>query len=144
MIPLIRPIRRLLLLAGLLLSLSVQAQEFAFLNAADLVLNRQRLAQHNAPALTLTAWQQLQREADKALQQPLLSVTDKRLTPPSGTKHDYLSLSAYWWPDPAKANGPWQQRDGQVNPASKNDDSDGVRLAGSINQWRISSMARVA
>lgn len=140
--PLIRPIRRLLLLAGLLFSLACQAESFAFLNAADLALNRQRLAQHNAPGLTLTAWQQLQHEADKALKQPLLSVTDKRLTPPGGTKHDYLSLGAYWWPDPEKADGlPWRQRDGQVNPASKNDDSDGVRLATFTSRVQVLTLA---
>nr|WP_261123043.1 alginate lyase family protein [Serratia quinivorans] len=75
-------------------------------------------------------YQRLIRDADNALQKPLLSVTDKGLTPPSGDKHDYLSLGAYWWPDASKDNGlPWIRRDGQVNPASKNEQSDGVRLA---------------
>ncbi|CAI0822844.1 poly(beta-D-mannuronate) lyase [Serratia grimesii] len=75
-------------------------------------------------------YQRLIRDADSALQKPLLSVTDKGLTPPSGDKHDYLSLGAYWWPDANKPNGlPWVRRDGQVNPASKNAQSDGVRLA---------------
>ncbi|MCW1875798.1 alginate lyase family protein [Erwinia sp. INIA-01] len=106
------------------------AQEYAFLNDSDLVLNRQRLLQQQAPEPTLTAWQALHRAADKALKQPLLSVTDKGMTPPSGSKHDYLSLSAYWWPDGNKPDGlPWVKRDGHVNPASKNEQSDGVRLA---------------
>jgi len=106
------------------------AQGYAFLNDSDLALNRQRLAQQQAPELTLAAWQALHRAAEKALKQPLFSVTDKGLTPPSGSKHDYLSLSAYWWPDGSQPNGlPWIKRDGHVNPASKNEQSDGVRLA---------------
>lgn len=107
-----------------------QAAELAFLSLSDLQQVKQQLAQHQAAAPTLAAWQQLQREAQQALKHADPSVTDKGLMPPSGSKHDYLSLSAYWWPDAARPAGlPWQRRDGVVNPASKNDQSDGVRLA---------------
>ena len=35
--------------------------------------------------------------------------------PPSGDKHDYLSYSRYWWPDPEKNDGlPYIRRDGVV------------------------------
>lgn len=120
----------LLLLILSAFSPTLCAQDYAFLSASDLALNRQRLLQQQAPELTLAAWQTLHRSADNALKQPLLSVTDKGLTPPSGSKHDYLSLSAYWWPDSRQPNGlPWVKRDGRVNPASKNEQSDGVRLA---------------
>lgn len=106
------------------------ANDPAFLSLNDLQRVKQQLAQHQAAAPTLKAWQQLQQQADKALKHPNPSVTDKGMLPPSGSKHDYLSLSAYWWPDASKAEGlPWQRRDGEVNPASKNDQSDGVRLA---------------
>jgi hypothetical protein len=44
------------------------------------------------------------------------SVMDKTTTPPSGNKHDYLSLARYWWPS-ASANGcPYVRKDGQTNP----------------------------
>jgi hypothetical protein len=56
-------------------------------------------------------------DADTALKQSPLSVINKAVTPPSGDKHDYLSLAPYWWPDPARPNGlPYIRRDGQVNP----------------------------
>jgi hypothetical protein len=45
------------------------------------------------------------------------SVMDKAFTPPSGDKHDYMSLSPYWWPDPAQPDGkPYIRRDGEFNP----------------------------
>jgi DNA-binding response OmpR family regulator len=42
---------------------------------------------------------------DKALNAGPFAVTDKSATPPSGDKHDYMSLSPYWWPDPSKPDG---------------------------------------
>jgi hypothetical protein len=45
------------------------------------------------------------------------SVTYKDNTPPSGDKHDYMSLGPYWWPDPDKPDGlPYIRKDGVVNP----------------------------
>ena len=56
-------------------------------------------------------------EADKAMKQSPLSVMDKHATPPSGDKHDYMSLAPYFWPNPATANHlPYVRRDGQHNP----------------------------
>ena len=47
------------------------------------------------------------------------SVVEKTLTPATGNKHDYLSLSPYYWPDPTKPNGlPYIIHDGIVNPTS--------------------------
>lgn len=44
-------------------------------------------------------------------------VAGKKHTAPSGNPHDYLSLSPYWWPNPARPDGlPWVSRDGEVNP----------------------------
>ena len=51
-------------------------------------------------------------EAAKAMKTPLLSVTMKPQTPPSGDKHDYLSMAIYWWPDPKNPTGPYISRDG--------------------------------
>ena len=49
------------------------------------------------------------------------SVTDKTMLPPSGDKHDYLSLAPYWWPtQPMTPSNPWGcpyiQKDGQRDP----------------------------
>ena len=62
----------------------------------------------------------LRREADKALKAGPFSVMDKPRMPPSGDKHDYLSLAPYSWPNPETKDGlPYINRDGQVNPESE-------------------------
>ena len=56
-------------------------------------------------------------EAGRALVAGPFSVMDKKLVPPSGDKHDYMSTGPYWWPDPTKPNGlPYVRRDGERNP----------------------------
>jgi Alginate lyase len=45
------------------------------------------------------------------------SVVNKDAAPPSGDKHDYLSLAPYWWPNPDTPGGlPYVRRDGERNP----------------------------
>lgn len=119
-------------LAGTLAS--AQAQErsdpYAFLQQSTLEAVKRQLQQHVEKPQTRLAYTELIGQADKALKSANLSVTDKSMTPPSGSKHDYLSLSAYWWPDNNKSDGlPWVRHDGEINPASKGDDTDGLRLA---------------
>jgi hypothetical protein len=44
------------------------------------------------------------------------SVVFKDVVPPSGDKHDYLSYSRYWWPNPDTPDGlPYVRRDGKTN-----------------------------
>lgn len=51
------------------------------------------------------------------------SVIDKTIVPPSGSKHDYASLSIYYWPDPEKRDGkPYKCKDGKINPEVMNTD----------------------
>ncbi len=55
--------------------------------------------------------------ANYYLNAKVTSVMDKNQLAASGDKHDYLSLSPYFWPNPATSNGlPYVYRDGQVNP----------------------------
>jgi hypothetical protein len=69
----------------------------------------------------ITAYNQLLKDADKLLNYQPVSVMDKTDFPPSGNKHDYMSIGPYWWPDPAKPNGlPYIKKDGEVNPEVKN------------------------
>ena len=76
---------------------------------------RQRLRdgdQSLAPALG-----QLERDAQAALHAGPFSVVNKKVTPPSGDKHDYMSLAPYFWPNPDTTNGlPYVRRDGERNP----------------------------
>jgi hypothetical protein len=63
------------------------------------------------------AFERLLREAERALSLSPPSVTQKKHTPPTGDKHDYLSLAIYLWPNPDTTDGlPYVTRDGQVNP----------------------------
>ncbi|MGH9599065.1 MAG: alginate lyase family protein [Terracidiphilus sp.] len=64
-------------------------------------------------------------EADQAMRAGPFSVMDKKDTPPSGDKHDYMSLGPYWWPNPATKNGlPYIRHDGEVNPDRYKDSDD--------------------
>lgn len=68
----------------------------------------------------LPAYEILIANAEKALGQKAPSVMDKLRVPPSGDKHDYLSLGPYWWPDTTKTDGlPYIRRDGVVNPETR-------------------------
>lgn len=79
-------------------------------------LQRVRDAVRNG-RLVPPAVSKIRSDADQALKVPPLSVTDKKATPPSGDKHDYMSLAPYWWPDPKSPNGlPYIRRDGERNP----------------------------
>ena len=70
----------------------------------------------NAKSLNSEAAKYLIREADKSLTATLVTVMDKPMTPPSGDKHDYMSIGRYWWPDPKKVDGlPYIRKDGVVN-----------------------------
>ncbi len=65
-------------------------------------------------------YKSLLKEADKALEFGPVSVMEKLNTPPSGDKHDYMSLAPYHWPDPTKPDGlPYIRKDGQTNPEVK-------------------------
>jgi len=39
----------------------------------------------------------------------------------AGGRHDYFSEGDYWWPDPAKPDGPYVRRDGYSNPDNFNE-----------------------
>jgi Alginate lyase len=46
------------------------------------------------------------------------SIVEKPQIPPSGNKHDFFSLSPYYWPDPNNPKGPYILKDGHTNPES--------------------------
>ena len=75
------------------------------------------------------AYRDLTVRADKALAAKPGSVIDKRSTPVSGDRHDYVSLARYWWPDPANPRGPYRRRDGDTNPDIESDRFDRAALA---------------
>ena len=89
------------------------------LDANILERNKTRIA-NNDPEV-LAAYKQLIKDADnKALKFGPVTVMEKKATPPSGDKHDYMSLAPYFWPDPSKSDGlPYIRKDGQTNPEVK-------------------------
>ncbi len=81
------------------------------------------------------AQDRLVRAAEAALALGPFSVMQKARVPPSGDRHDFLSLAPYWWPDPSRPDGlPYIRRDGEVNPESKRgtDDAAFDRMSSSV------------
>lgn len=75
------------------------------------------------------AWTSLFAAADQALNGPTYSVVNKTRLPPSGDKHDYMSMGPYWWPDKTRPNGePYIRRDGEVNPERNGDGFDATTM----------------
>src|SRR5512140_508160 len=73
----------------------------------------------------LPAYKKLISSAEEAMKEGPFSVMQKKRTPPSGDKHDYLSMGPYWWPDTTKTGGlPYIRRDGKVNPETRDEQVD--------------------
>ena len=80
-----------------------------------LAANKEKIKAKDASLMP--AYNQLIIDADNALKFKAVSVMDKTDVPPSGDKHDYMSIGPYWWPDPSKPSGvPYIRKDGEVNP----------------------------
>ena len=89
----------------------------------------------------LPAYNALIRSADSALKAGPYSVMQKQTVPPSGDKHDYLSMAPYWWPDSTKPGGlPYVRRDGVMNPQTRID-HDGLRFGAMTNAVEALALA---
>ncbi len=100
-------------LCALLTMVSAGTFGQSILDAEHLAQVRKQL---NRPAYA-RAYQALKEQANRDLSMRPLSVMDKDYVPSSGSKHDYVSLSRYSWPDSSKPDGlPYIMRDGVSNP----------------------------
>ena len=64
-------------------------------------------------------------QAESALEDGPFSVMDKRGVPPSGDKHDYMTMAPYFWPNPETDDGlPYIRKDGEINPQTRDDFTD--------------------
>ncbi|WP_394132229.1 alginate lyase family protein [Shewanella maritima] len=118
------------------------AAEFVFLDEQQLQKNRTLLHSAKASSGMQQAYERLLQEADTAMAQTPFSVAHKGMTPPSGNKNDYLSISPYWWPDETKADGlPWIRHDGKTNPASKTEETDSRRIGNFTRSTRALALA---
>ncbi len=84
------------------------------------VLKQKKDAVANNDKSLSRSFKQLVKDADKAMAFGPVSVMEKVNVPPSGDKHDYMSLAPYFWYDSSKPNGlPYMRRDGVTNPEVK-------------------------
>jgi hypothetical protein len=128
-------------LVGVLESRSVAdgLPRLLILHANGLMQIKERL-QDSDPALA-PAFVKLKRDAQRALYVKPLSVTEKTFSTPTGSKHDYMSIAPYWWPNPATPNGlPFVRRDGEVNP-ERDQSSDRRRLGNVIHNVETLALA---
>lgn len=101
--------------------------EVFLMNGQQLICAKTAIA--NKDPQLVSALSYLVKKAETALEEGPFSVMNKIGTPPSGDKHDYMSVGPYWWPNPETKDGlPYIRRDGQRNPQSKTDASDSVRM----------------
>lgn len=97
---------------------SLNKEGFSTMNAKVLASNKTAIA--NKEQRLVDAYKSLIKDADKALRFDAVTVMSKKQIPPSGDKHDYMSLAPYWWPDSSKADGlPYIRKDGKTNPEVK-------------------------
>ncbi|SDP03646.1 Copper amine oxidase N-terminal domain-containing protein [Paenibacillus sp. yr247] len=95
------------------------ASNFLYLNVYS--LNEIKAKYLAGDAGVTASVDQLKQQADKEMKAGPYSVTYKTSTPPSGDKHDYVSIGIYWWPNPDTPDGkPYIRKDGFVNPETKN------------------------
>lgn len=91
---------------------------------------------------TSAAFDKLFADAENIVVKKPVSVTQKTLLPPSGDKHDFLSLSRYYWPNPDTENGlPYQRKDGVTNPDIYGDGYDKRAIEEMIDRVRTLSLA---
>jgi Alginate lyase. len=106
------------LILGLFICTSVSAQ---------FLIKAERMADIKANINNIengtSAYKALIEKADNELKEIIVPVTEKKDAPPSGDKHDYISMGPYWWADPSSPDGlPYIRKDGQRNPEVHNYD----------------------
>lgn len=113
--------KKLFTLCFLIITVTLSGQNSRFITIdADAINSFRERARKNDPEVK-PYYDMVIAGGEKALKQRPVSVTEKTVTPPSGDKHDYMSMGPYWWPDPTKPNGlPYIRRDGEINPERKN------------------------
>ena len=98
------------------------------------------IAQNNS--YFVDAYNALMSAANSEMTKQANPVTNKTLLPASGDIHDYYSIGPYWWPDPSKPDGlPWINKDGEVNPMTRGDDTDQVRFSEFLDAVEVLTLA---
>lgn len=130
----------IVLLSLLSVVLSLPEPQTFLWNPKDLVSLKTKVL-NNDPSL-MPIVKSVDNLAKALLQQTAWSVMDKKFIPPSGDKHDYMSLDKYYWPCNVNPNSsepitappvcnnatglPYIQHDGYTNPEMHLYDHDGL------------------
>jgi hypothetical protein len=103
--------------ASTIITPNVHTLPRTFILDSSLLVNANQAVRNNNNNTVLQAsLKQLIIQADLYLTKKAPSVIEKTLMPTNGNKHDYFSLSPYYWPDPTKPNGlPYIIHDDIVN-----------------------------
>lgn len=106
--------------------LKLEQPRFSYWDAGQVEATKREIAADNP--FFVARYAELMDHAERLLSYKPDPVVNKPTVPPSGDKHDYLSLGPYWWPDPDQPDGlPWIARDGVINPATRGSNTDQVR-----------------
>jgi hypothetical protein len=114
----------LLTLLAVLLAALISAAEpsRAYFGARPGALAKAKAAAASGDETAKRALKKLIADAGKALAVTPPSVMEKSKVPPSGDKHDYMSIAPYFWPNPVTKDGlPYVRKDGKVNPESRDE-----------------------
>jgi hypothetical protein len=137
-------IRKLIWVLVLFVLVNAKGFALSFIPSDTIVLStvKQKIQEGSASDRTLDAYHTLLEKADQLLSMQNPTVMDKTMWPPSGDKHDYLSISRYWWPNPDTADGlPWIRKDGETNPETQTDAVDRKRLGAMTQAVKNLSLA---
>ena len=117
-------LRALLLSTFVACSFAIEMPSLLTFNTSAIALGK-ALIREQSPSVMPALYAALA-SADSVLDEGPWAVTDCACTPPSGNKHDYMSVSKYYWPctsNPCNATAtnctaeglPWVDCDGQEN-----------------------------
>ncbi|WP_083692298.1 alginate lyase family protein [Seonamhaeicola sp. S2-3] len=98
------------------------------------VLEAQQLLIKAGEEKAVESYNNLIKQANKLLNIEGFSVVNKEGVPPSGNKHDYMSIGPYWWPNPETQNGlPYIRKDGEINPETRNNFTANANFLSAVN-----------
>ncbi len=125
-----------------LISTGIYAKNKSNSKICSLINKEQLLQKRNLTLSDSKALSELLTKSDKLLNNKVFSVTFKSSLPPSGDKHDYMTIAPYFWPDSTKADGkPYIRKDGEVNPESRNGATDYVEFESFVSTVNTLSKA---
>lgn len=82
------------------------SSRYSYLTMDNDEMSRMRISYKNGDSEAGAYVESLRKQCDAEIASGLLyTVVNKAVLPPSGDKHDYMSMAPYWWPDETKPDG---------------------------------------